>query len=76
MLIVEAAAVAEHLQPQACTMPTGTLINYLLLDPTVDIFPVEPLSMGLLGRRRTPVLGGRFGGTKGLARGTESEIRL
>lgn len=57
-------------------MPTGTLINYLLLDPTVDIFPAEPLSTGRLAKGRMPVPGGRFGGTKGLARRTESEIRL
>lgn len=65
--LLETAAVAEHLELQDCTMPTGTLMNYLLLDPTVDIFPAEPLSMGLLGKGRMPVLGGRFGGTKGLA---------
>lgn len=73
---IETAAVAQHLQLQGCTMPTGTLINYLLLDPTVDIFPAEPRSMWLLGRGRMPAPWGRFGGTKGFACRTESEIRL
>lgn len=73
---LETAAVAEHLQLWGCTMPTGTLINYLLLDPTVDTFPAEPRSMWLLARGRMPAPWGRFGGTKGFACRTESEIRL
>lgn len=58
-----AAAVAEHLQPGGCTMPTGTRINYLLLDPIVDISPAGPLSMGLLA------LGGPEQGARGRTEG-------
>ncbi|KAI4802334.1 hypothetical protein KUCAC02_020182, partial [Chaenocephalus aceratus] len=43
----EDEAVAEHPQPEASTVPIGTRINYLLLDPFVDIPPAGPLSMGL-----------------------------
>lgn len=51
--LLTTAGVAEHPQPEGCTMPTGTLINYLLLDPIVDIFPAGPLSMGLLALGET-----------------------
>lgn len=55
----------EHLQPEGYTMPTGTRINYLLLDPIVDISPAGPLSlcMGLLA------LGGPEQGARGRTEG-------
>lgn len=55
--LLTTAAVAEHLLPEGCTMPTGTCINYLLLDPVVDISPAGPPSMGPLalgGQERVP----------------------
>lgn len=57
--LLTTAAVAEHLLPEGCTMPTGTCINYLLLDPVVDSSPAGPPSMGPLA------LGGQEQGARG-----------
>lgn len=61
--LLTTAAVAEHLQPEGWTVPTGTRINYLPLDPIVDISPAGPLSMGLLA------LGGPEQGARGRTEG-------
>lgn len=49
--LLTASAVAEQLQPEGSTMPTGTPVNYLLPGPIVEVpsrVPDEVLMVGIV----------------------------
>lgn len=52
--LLTASAVAEQLQPEGSTMPTGTPVNYLLPGPIVDACPCRASLLWVPGLWKVP----------------------